>query len=49
MYILENIRKQILNDTKGLSGIYMIVNKITKNYYIGYTSTNRFYYILLHR
>ena len=40
---LENIRKQILNDTKGLSGIYMIVNKITKDYYIGSASTNRFY------
>ena len=40
---LENIRKQILNDTKGLSGIYMIVNKITKDYYIGSAATNRFY------
>ena len=39
----ENIRKQILNETKGLSGIYMIVNKITKDYYIGSASTNRFY------
>ena len=40
---LENTRKKILNDTKGLSGIYMIVNKITKDYYIGSASTNRFY------
>jgi len=24
---LEKTRKQILNDTRGLSGIYMIVNK----------------------
>ena len=39
----ENIRKQILNDTKGLSGIYMIVNKITKDYYIGSGATNRLY------
>ncbi len=39
----ENIRKQILNETKGLSGIYMIVNKITKDYYIGSASTNRFF------
>lgn len=39
----ENIRKQILNETKGLSGIYMIVNKITKDYYIGSAATNRFY------
>jgi group I intron endonuclease len=40
---LDNTRKQILKDTKGLSGIYMIVNKITKDYYIGSASTNRFY------
>lgn len=39
----ENIRKQILNDTKGLSGIYMIVNKMTKDYYIGSAATDRFY------
>lgn len=39
----ENIRKQILNETKDLSGIYMIVNKITKDYYIGSAATNRFY------
>lgn len=39
----ENIRKQILNETKGLSGIYMIINKITKDYYIGSAATNRFY------
>ena len=39
----ENIRKQILSETKGLSGIYMIVNKITKDYYIGSAATNRFY------
>jgi hypothetical protein len=48
VYIYENIyledtKKQILNDTKGLSGIYMIVNKITGDYYIGSASTNRFY------
>jgi group I intron endonuclease len=40
---LENIRKQILNETKGLSGIYMIVNKITKDYYIGSAATNKFF------
>lgn len=40
---LEDTRKQILNDTRGLSGIYMIVNKITKDYYIGSAATNRFY------
>ncbi len=40
---LENTRKQVLKDTKGLSGIYMIVNKTTKDYYIGSAATNRFY------
>jgi group I intron endonuclease len=39
----ENIRTQILNETKGLSGIYMIVNKITKDYYIGSAATNKFF------
>jgi group I intron endonuclease len=48
VYMFENLvsedtRKQILNETRGLSGIYMIVNKITKDYYIGSASTNRFY------
>ena len=48
VYIFENLDKekiktQILNETKCLSGIYMIVNKITKDYYIGSASTNRFY------
>jgi group I intron endonuclease len=40
---LEDTRKQISKDTNGLSGIYMIFNKITKDYYIGSASTNRFY------
>lgn len=40
---LENNKKQVLNSTKDLSGIYMIVNKITKDYYIGSAATNRFY------
>lgn len=39
----ENTRQQVLKSTKGLSGIYMIVNKVTKDYYIGSASTNRFY------
>lgn len=48
VYVFENLnleetRKQILNDTKGLSGVYMIINKITKDYYIGSASTNRFH------
>lgn len=40
---LESTKNQINKDTKGLSGIYMIVNKITKDYYIGSASTNKFY------
>lgn len=40
---LEDTRKQILNNTKNLSGVYMIINKTTKDYYIGSASTNRFY------
>jgi group I intron endonuclease len=40
---LKNTRKQILNETKGLSGIYMIVNLITEDYYIGSAATNRFF------
>jgi len=40
---LETTRKEILDQTKGLSGIYMIINKITKDYYIGSAATNRFY------
>lgn len=42
---LETTRKEILDKTKGLSGIYMIINKITKDYYIGSAATNRFYAI----
>ena len=40
---LEEIRKKILNETRSLSGIYIIINKITKDYYIGSASTDRFY------
>ena len=37
----ESTRKIILEETKGLSGIYLIFNKVTKDYYIGSASTNR--------
>ena len=40
---LDTVKKQILKDTKGLSGIYMIINKTTKDYYIGSAATDRFY------
>ena len=48
VFIYENLdseqtKTQILKDTQGLSGIYMIVNNTTKDYYIGSASTNRFY------
>jgi group I intron endonuclease len=48
VYIFDNIdkdtsRKDVLKLTSSLSGIYMIVNKITKDYYIGSASTNRFH------
>ena len=40
---LETTKIKILNDTKGISGIYLILNKITLDYYIGSASTNRLY------
>lgn len=40
---LETIRKQILSDSKNISGIYLILNKVTLDYYIGSASTNRIY------
>jgi group I intron endonuclease len=48
IYIFENLNTEdnkqlILSKTKGLSGIYMIINKITQDYYIGSAATNKFY------
>jgi group I intron endonuclease len=48
IYIFENLhldetKKTILKETKNLSGVYLIFNKITGDYYIGSASTNRFY------
>jgi group I intron endonuclease len=40
---LEETRKCIKNYTENLSGIYLIFNNITGDYYIGSASTNRFY------
>ena len=40
---LDETRKKILTETKGLSGIYLILNKVTLDYYIGSTSTGKFY------
>lgn len=42
LHLIEN-RKIILEDTKGLSGIYLILNKITLDYYVGSASTNKIY------
>jgi group I intron endonuclease len=41
--MLETTKQDILRSTSGLSGIYMIVNKITGDYYIGSAATDRFY------
>jgi len=40
---LDETRKIINNDTKNLSGIYLIFNKVTGDYYIGSASTNKLY------
>ena len=48
VYIFENLtlestKQDIRKTTSGLSGIYMIINKVTGDYYIGSASTNKFY------
>lgn len=40
---LETTKQGILKSVSNLSGIYMIINKTTGDYYIGSASTNRFY------
>lgn len=40
---LSETRKHMFNNLKGLSGIYLIFNNITGDYYIGSASTGRFY------
>lgn len=40
---LEFRRKKVQTETKNLSGVYLILNKITLDYYIGSAATNRFY------
>ena len=40
---LKDTRDRVLQDTKDLSGVYLILNKITLDYYIGSASTGRFY------
>lgn len=40
---LNETRNKILSETKGLSGVYLILNKVTLDYYIGSASTGRFF------
>ena len=40
---LNSTRKIIQTETTNLSGIYLILNKVTLDYYIGSAATNRFY------
>lgn len=40
---LDETRKTISKDTSDLSGIYLIFNNITGDYYVGSASTNKFY------
>lgn len=37
------VKSRVLEDTRGLSGIYMILNKVNLDYYIGSASTGRFH------
>jgi group I intron endonuclease len=48
VYYYENVhlgavKEQIKEETKGLSGIYLILNIVTLDYYIGSAATNRLY------
>jgi group I intron endonuclease len=48
VFIYENLgesstKKKVLQDTKNLSGVYLILNKFTMDYYVGSASTNKFY------
>jgi group I intron endonuclease len=39
----STIKTRILNETRGLSGIYLILNKFTMDYYVGSASTGKFH------
>lgn len=48
VYIFENLdlqktREKVCKEIKHISGIYMILNKLTLDYYIGSASTNKMY------
>lgn len=40
---LDEVKKNILLETQNLSGVYLILNKVTLDFYVGSASTNRFY------
>ena len=40
---LDSTKKKIQSDTRNLSGIYLILNKVTLDYYVGSAPTNKFY------
>ena len=39
----SNVKTRVLNETRNLSGIYLILNKFTMDYYIGSASTGKFH------
>lgn len=39
----KRVRDQVLNENRYFSGIYLILNKFTMDYYIGSASTGKFY------
>ena len=39
----QDVKDKIKNNTKNLSGVYLILNKTTLDYYIGSASTDKFY------
>ena len=48
VFIYENLggkytKQKVLEETRDLSGVYLILNKITLDYYVGSASTNKFY------
>jgi hypothetical protein len=40
---LDEVRKKISFETRNLSGVYMVLNKVTLDFYIGSASTGKFY------
>ena len=40
---MDSTKNQIRSDTRNLSGIYLILNKVTLDFYVGSASTNKFY------